>query len=162
MICKKRRITPEKKRYTRKNTLIASGEKYIYYLGQTVGGSTHDYELLKSELDVNLGLFEGYQTLVDLGYLGMNKDYFCDTIHLPHRKARQSKTNPDTKLTPQQKQENRAHARCRIKIEHAIAGAKRLGAVSQVYRNKSIPFNDLGMCLACSLWNFHLKNKHPI
>lgn len=126
-----------------------------------MAGKTHDYELLKSELDVNLGLFEGYTTLVDLGYLGMNKDYFCEAIQLPHRKPRKSKSNPTTSLTPQQKQENKAHARLRIKIEHALAGVKRLEAVSQVYRNKSIPFNDLVMCLACSLWNLHLKNKHP-
>lgn len=90
----------------------------------------------------------------------MSKDYFCDAIHLPHRKPRQSKKHPDTKLTEQQKQENRAHARLKIKIEHALAGAKRLGAVSEVYRNKSIPFNDLVMCLACSIWHFHLKSKH--
>ncbi len=40
-----------KKRHTRKNTLISSRDRYIYYLGQTVCGSTHHYQLLKSEFD---------------------------------------------------------------------------------------------------------------
>lgn len=122
-----------------------------------------DYQLLKTEFDVNLGLFDDYETLVDLGYWGMDKDYFSTSIHLPHRKPRKSKTHPDTSLTRVQKRENKAQASRRIKVENALAGAKRLGAVSQVYRNKSLPFNDLAMCLACSLWNLHLKLKsNPI
>jgi hypothetical protein len=141
----------------RKNTLIASSDTYIRYLGKTVGGSIHDYQLLKSELDVNLGLFDDYETLVDLGYLGMDKAYFCASIHLPHRKPRKSKANPHTALTEQQARENRQHASRRIKVENAIAGAKSLGVVSQVYRNKSLKFNDLVMSLACGMWNFHLK-----
>ena len=32
-------------------------------------------------------------------------------------------------------------ARHRVKVEHAISGAKRLGCVTQVYRNKSRTFN---------------------
>ena len=152
----------EKKRYTCKNTLITSPDTYIHYLGQTVGGSVHDDELVKKDLEVNLGLFEGYGTLVDLGYLGLNKDYFCATIHLPHRKPRKSKKRPEFKLTAWQKHENQCHARLRIKIEHALAGAKRLGTVRQVYRNKSVPFHDLVMCLACSLWNLHLNTKHHL
>jgi DDE superfamily endonuclease len=156
-------ITLVKKRYTRKNTVIASQDRYIHFLGNTVCGSIHDYQLLKNELDVNLGLFDGYKTLVDLGYLGMDKAYFSDTIHLPHRKPRQSKLHPTTKLSQQHKQENKVHAQIRIKVENALAGVKRLGAVSQVYRNKSLTFNDLVMCLACSIWNLHLKiTNHSI
>src|SRR4051794_11557224 len=153
----KRLITPEKKRHTRKNTLISSRDTYIHYLGKTVCGSTHDYPLLKSEFDVNLGLFDDYQTLVDLGYLGMNKDYFCDAIELPHRKPRKSKKNPYTQLSEQQQADNHQHAARRVTIENAICGAKRLGVVTQVYRNKSLVFNDRAMAIACGMWNFHLK-----
>ena len=39
-------------------------------------------------------------------------------------------------LTDTQRAENRAHARRRVKVEHAISGAKRLGCVTRVYRNK--------------------------
>lgn len=108
---------------------------------------------------MNLGLFDDYQTLADLGYLGMNKDYFTDSVQLPHRKPRKSKNNPHTTLNEQQKQENRQHATIRVKVEHAISGTKRLGVVSQVYRNKSLPFNDRVMAIACGIWNFHLSNS---
>ena len=117
----------------------------------------HDYTLLKSEFDVNLGLFDDYRTLVDLGYLGMNKDYFTNSIQLPHRNPRTSKKNPHTELTQEQKQENHQHATIRVKVENAIAGSKRLGVVAQVYRNKSLAFNDRVMAIACGIWNFHLN-----
>ena len=155
-------IILEKKRHTRKNTLISSKDTYIHYVGPTVCGSTHDYALVKSEFDVNLGLFDDYQTLVDLGYLGMDKDYFCPTIELPHRKPRKSKNNPHTQLTEQAKEDNRQHATKRVKIENAIAGAKRLGVITQVYRNKSLRFNDRAMSIACGIWNFHLKERKNI
>lgn len=144
-----------------KNTLIAGEDTYIHYLGQTVRGSMHDYTLLKSEFDVNLGLFDDYRTLVDLGYLGMDKDYFTDSIQLPHRKLRKSKNKPHTELNQQQKQENREHATIRVKVENAIAGSKRLGVVAQVYRNKSLAFNDRVMAIACGIWNFHLM-EYPL
>ncbi len=83
-----------KKRHTRKNTLIASPDGYIHYLGKTVGGSRHDYLLLKNEFDVNSGLFNDYQTLVDLGYLGIDKDYFTNSVQVPHESPVSPKTIP--------------------------------------------------------------------
>ena len=47
-----------KKRLTRKNTLITDPSRYIHCLGPTTSGSTHDFQLLKDEFDVNLDLFE--------------------------------------------------------------------------------------------------------
>jgi hypothetical protein len=160
MLWNKRLIILEKKRPTRKNTLISSLDTYIHYLGKTVCGSTHDYPLLKSEFDVNLGLFDDYSTLVDLGYLGMDKNYFSDSITLPHRKPRKSRKNPLTTLNEQQRADNQQHAARRVKIENAISGAKRLGVVTQVYRNKCLAFNDRAMNMACGIWNFHLKARH--
>ena len=49
--------------------------------------------------------------------------------------------------------DNVAHARRRVKSEHAINGAKRLGCVAQTYRNKSAAFNDSLLALACGIWN---------
>ena len=97
-----------KKRRTRKNTLIADPTRYSHYLGPTTCGSTHDYQLLKNEFAVNLGLLDLFELLADLGY-----------------------------LTDAQRTGNAAHAR-RVKVEHAISGAKRLG---------------------CGIWNWHLKKQ---
>lgn len=137
--------------------MISSTNRYIYYVGKTVGGTTHDYAAFKQEFDAQVGLLDGYQVVADLGYLGMPVDYGSATMELPHRKPRRSKAQPDTSLTDAQKQFNRQHARIRVKAEHSIGGSKRLGVVAQVFRNKSLRFNDLVMALAAGIWNFHLK-----
>ncbi len=97
--------------------------------------------------------------LVDLGYLGVVADYAMGAESLPHRKPRRSKKHPLTALNDRQRADNQAHARRRVKVEHAISGAKRLGCVTQVYRNKSASFNDRIMAVACGIWNWHLTKK---
>ena len=148
-----------KKRIIRKNTLIADPARYIHYLGPTTCGSTHDYHLLKNEFDANLGLLNLFELLADLGYLGLVADYNLPPESLPHRKPRRSKKRPDTARTDIQRTDNAAHARRRVKVEHAISGTKRLGCVTQVYRNKSLTFNDRVMVLACGIWNWCLTKK---
>lgn len=97
-----------------------------------------------------------FQLLADLGYLGLVTDYDVVPASLPHRKPRRSKRQPTTGLTDEQRAANQAHASRRVKVEHAISGAKRLGCVTQAYRNKSDTFNDRLMALACGIWNWHL------
>jgi hypothetical protein len=137
--------------------LIAVPARYIHYLGPTTYGATHDYQLLKNEFDANLGLLDLFDLLADLGYLGLVADYDLPPQSLPHRKPRRSKKSPDAALTPAQRSENAAHARRRVKVEHAISGAKRLGCVAQTCRNKSQSFNNRLLALACGIWNWHLK-----
>ncbi len=102
-----------------------------------------------------------YKVLVDLGYLGIKKDYqnCIRKIIIPDKKPRKSKKNPKPELTPNQKEKNRIKSQVRIKVENAICGAKRMNIVSQLFRNKSSFFNDLVMEISCSIWNFHLKFK---
>jgi hypothetical protein len=147
---------------TRKNTLIADPSRYIHYLGPTSSGTTHDYQMLKQEFDVNLGLLDLFQVLADLGYVGLVKEYDLPAESLPYRKPRRSKKNPETCLTAEQRAHNQTHARRRVKVEHAISGAKRLGAVVQVYRNKSTAFLDRLMATACGIWNWYLTNSLKI
>ena len=61
-----------------------------------------------------------------------------------------------------QRADNHAHAHRHAKVEHAINGAKRLGCVTQVYRNKSLAFNDRVMVLAYGIWNWHLTKKKGV
>lgn len=115
--------------------------------------------MLKNEFDVNLGLLDLWLVLADLGYLGLVADYDLPPDSLPHRKPRRSKKHPVTALTDAQRADNQTHARRRVKVEHAISGAKRLGCVTQVYRNKSATFNDRIMAITCGIWNWHLNQK---
>jgi hypothetical protein len=139
--------------------LIADPVRYIHYLGPTTCGSTHDYQLLKNEFDANLGLLDLFDLLADLDYLGLVTDYDLPPQSLPHRKPRRSKKRPDAALSDAQRAENVAHARRRVKVEHAISGAKRLGCVAQTCRNKSNTFNDRLLALACGIWNWHLRKR---
>jgi len=108
---------------------------------------------------VNLGLLDLFELLADLGYLGLVADYGLPPESLPHRKPRRSKKCPAASLTDSQRTENVTHARRRVKVEHAISGAKRLGCVAQTCRNKSAAFTDRLLALACGIWNWHLKKR---
>lgn len=115
--------------------------------------------MLKQEFDRNLGLLDLFQLLADLGYVGLVTDYDVAPESLPHRKPRRSKQQPLNPLTDAQRAANRCHARRRVKVEHAISGSKRLGCVTQTYRNHSNSLNDRVMALACGIWNWHLTSK---
>ena len=161
-----RPTTRVKKRLTRKNTLIADPSRYIHYLGPTSGGAVHDYQLLKNEFDTNLGLLDLFELLANLGCRDLVTDYDLPPQSLPRRKPRRkprrSKKRPDAALSDAQRAENAAHARRRVKVEHAISGAKHLGCVAQTCRNKSNAFNDRLLAVACAVWNWHLKRKDAI
>ena len=153
-----------KKRRTRKNTLIADPSRYIHYRGPTTSGSTHDFQLPRNEFNANPGLLDLFTLLADLGYLGLVKhdDVPAGSL-MPHRKPRRSKKGPVSAPTDVQRADNCAHARRRVKVEHAISGAKRLGCVAQTFRNKSNAFNDRVMAIACGIWNWHLvENLNPV
>ncbi|WP_440865552.1 hypothetical protein [Symbiopectobacterium purcellii] len=45
----------------------------------------------------------------------------------------------------------------RITVEHAIAGIKRLGCMTQILRNRRPFIDDTFLLLSAGLWNFHLR-----
>lgn len=152
----KQHYSGKKRRNTKKNTIIANEKKRVMFLGKTVPGKKHDFNLLKEDFDVDLNLFAKSDLLVDLGYVGIKKDYKANEILIPHKKPRTSKKNPNPTLTQEQKEENKQMSKIRVAVENSLAGVKRLGIVYQVFRNKTNQFCDLVMCLACGVWNFHL------
>jgi len=88
---------------------------------------------------------------VDLGFLGITKDYPDLHIRIPHKKPR------GRELTKEQKEENRKLSSRRVLAEHAIGGVKRLKSLSNTYRNKKEKFDDMIMNMGCGIWNYHLK-----
>jgi len=83
--------------------------------------------MLKNELNISLGLLDLFALLADLNYLGLVRDYDVAPESLPHNKPQRSKKKPLAALTDAQRAENCAHTRRRVRVEHAISGAKRLG-----------------------------------
>jgi len=45
----------------------------------------------------------------------------------------------------------------RVRVEHSLAGVKRLRSVKDVLRNTKEDFSDLAMVVACGLHNFRVQ-----
>ena len=69
------------------------------------------------------------------------------------------KKPPKQELTAKEKARNRKISRLRVKVEHAIAGIKRLRIVKDVLRNTKDDFSDLVMVVACGLHNFRIDHR---
>jgi len=146
-----------KKRHTIKNIIISTLDKVVVFVGQTFCGRNHDYAMLKAEFDPDLPWFEHLDILVDLGFLGIQSDYRGDNIHIPFKKPRKSKKNPNPQLTAQQKAVNRVLSQVRIFVENAIAGIKRFNILTQPFRNHKPSFDDQVIAISAGLWNFWLS-----
>ena len=110
----------------------------------------HDLKQLKST-----GLIEKIppdKTIwVDKGYQGLTK-LSRAPVMMPVKKT---KNKP---LSEAQKTENRFISSCRMVVENAIAGIKRLAVSSNKYRSK-LGQDDKMFFLSACLWNFHLQYK---
>jgi hypothetical protein len=138
----------KKKRHTRKNIVASDKEKKILVLTTTKTGKTHDKKIQEEE-DFILGIPEKIEVLADSGFQGLQKQY--ENICLPKKKRRGGE------LTKEEKEKNKELAKERVVVENAIGGVKRYNAVSHIYRNRIIDFDDKLMLMACGLWNFYLE-----
>lgn len=136
--------------------MLSSASRVIFFVGRTFAGSTHDYTMLKAEFPPDEAWFTTTEVLLDLGYQGVQTDDQGDRITISHKKPRKSKHRPDPQLSAEQKQENRALARLRVFIEHAIGGLKRFRILVAPYRNHQDDFEDDVLVVAAGLWNFWL------
>jgi hypothetical protein len=153
----------KQKCHTVKHTIISNACKLILFLGYAVEGRIHDYRRFKEEFVLSeqdkegvVQWFRQFKLWVDLGYLGIEKDYDALEIHIPHKKPRKSKANPSPTLTDTQKEENRAISRMRVVVEHAIGGMKRFAILTQTFRNRKDNFVDTVAAIGAGLWNWKL------
>lgn len=142
--------------------MITTLKRWIVFLGLTTQGAFHDYELLKEELHCYQGhtnWFEALEIFVDLGYLGIDKDFNIQKLHIPFKKPRKSTHNPNPKLTEQQKQHNKNVSQTRILVEHAIGSMKFFNILTQNYRNRKTGFEDLSIEICAGLHNLYVKSR---
>jgi len=105
-------ITAEKKQLGYKNIAITYRCGNIIWIGATSPGSVHDKKLADAApLKYFRAEFWG-----DLGFQGLQK--VLELVRLPHKKPRNGQ------LTDEQKLENLAFSRLRIRIEHIFASVK--------------------------------------
>ena len=73
----------KKKTHTLKSMIISSSDKFIKYISPCYQGNCHDYKLLKIEFPPEKNWFEKWIVKVDLGYLGIAKEYRCKQVFIP-------------------------------------------------------------------------------
>lgn len=139
----------KKKTHTKKTVLVVDENKKIVIATQTKSGRRHDKRLADKQ-----SLFERIPEDValwlDTGFQGVLKQHSNTMIP---KKAKKNKP-----LTYEEKQENKAISSLRVVVEHAIGGAKRFKAFSDIFRNKKEFLEDRIMMVACGLWNLHLTH----
>jgi hypothetical protein len=147
----KRHYSGKKQRHTRKTQLTTLTNGMITHLSKSVPGRVHDYKLFHRS-GVERVLPEGYGLRVDLGYLGIVKDYPHRRVSIP---TRASKLHP---LTRAEKRRNRVLARARVAVEHTIGWLKKYQVLGQVYRH-ALSGYDLIIRTVCGLVTLRMQER---
>lgn len=116
---RKRIATQEKKCHPLKARALSNVQRVILYVSAGWVGKTHDYRMLLEAFPPDENWFAEFRVRVDLGFFGIDKDFVCKELFIPHKKPKKKE------LTPEQKAENKLRASQRIRVEHALAGLKR-------------------------------------
>lgn len=142
----------KKKKHTRKNLIITDKNKRVGFLSKTVEGKKHDFTLLKEEAPPE-HMPPKIKKHMDLGFIGMQKQFPEHVISMPKRKPRTKE------LSEFSKEQNKKRSSMRVLVENALAGVKRLRITTDTFRNRKKSFDDQTMLIACGLWNYHLAMK---
>lgn len=139
-----------KGRHTKKSLLVSDEEGQILILPPTKPGRRNDYFRFKQS-GIGDILPPDVAAWVDLGFVGIEKDYPNLEVVIPHKKPKNGS------LSLEQRQENTVISQLRIRIEHTISRVKRFRAVADIYRNHSSQWADKFILLAAGLSNYHLR-----
>lgn len=148
----KEEFSGKKKRHTVKNSVINDEYQYVYFVGHTFIGSTHDKTMAEQEIP-DLSCLEKEQ-------LWLSKDkayqaYQPSGVNLlePFKAAR------NRPLTQVQESFNKWIGSIRIVSEHAISGIKRCRLTKQVLRYSDPMFRDQIFRIACGLHNLRVTHR---
>jgi hypothetical protein len=140
----------KKKRHTVKNQIMVNNRGYIIHKANHKKGKRHDYDVYKKNHPVTP---KQVVNVVDLGYLGVEKDFPDQLSALPYRKKR----NQD--LSQEEKEYNKIHSRKRIVIEHTICRLKKYRIMSDTFRNRLRKYNRISD-IVTGLVNYRTMNQH--
>lgn len=132
--------------------VLTTVNKEIKYLSRVYRGTNHDYGIFKKEFPGAVArCMENFQIHVDLGYLGIEKDYPWLNVLIPDKKP------PRKHLSEEQKKENTLKSSQRVKVENAIGGMKRYRFLSDRLRCRNIKLYSKVAGVAAGLWNFNVS-----
>jgi hypothetical protein len=132
----------------------------IMFLSLKAPCKMHDLTQVRKDFEPDQKWFENLQVFIDLGYLGLDKDYPGCEVFIPiRRKPRRGKNlnlSEDQLFSPADKAHNKMVSRLRVLVEHAIGGIKRFFCLVHRWRNQKKKFQDGAILIAAGLWNLHL------
>jgi hypothetical protein len=144
----KKYYSGKKKRHTVKNNVIIDkNNRKIKGLSPTCEGKKHDKKLADEQA---LEFPSGSKLSQDTGFQGYQPDN--TVIIQPKKKPKGGE------LSTEEKAQNTAISRERIRVEHSIAGVKVYQITRDIFRNLKLNFDDLVMETACGLHNFRVDN----
>jgi hypothetical protein len=109
----------------------------------------HDYKVYKKN---HPKLPKDVLSMLDLGFLGVEKDFPEQRSSLPIKKEK------DHELTEVQKEYNRNHSAKRIAIEHAICRIKKYRLMNDVFRNRLRKYDRVSDIVS-GLVNYRILNS---
>jgi len=139
----------KKKRHTVKNQLMVNNHGYIIHKLGHNKGRRHDYDVYKNNHPVTP---KQVVNVIDLGYIGVEKDFPEQLSVLPHKKKRNSE------LSQEEKEYNKIHSKKRIVIEHTICRLKKYRIMSDIFRNKLRKYDKVSDVVA-GLVNYRILNR---
>ena len=129
-----------------KNLLLINAALRIVFLSETAPGSVHDKRLADT---TPYPLPAGSQLLQDVGFQAFTLEGV--DILQPTKKPR------GRELTPEQKADNRAMARRRVRIEHVNSSVKRCRMLKETIRMWKDGIRDMVMEIGCGLHNLRIR-----
>lgn len=144
----KENYSGKKKKHTVKNAVITTMSAMILFVGQTVSGAVHDKTIADTQYDFPYPC----QLWQDTGYQGYNP--VNAVIMQPTKKPK------GKELTAEQKTRNREISSRRIRVEHAIGGAKRLRIVKDECRLRANDFVGRIFHIAAGLHNWRMSARN--
>ncbi len=146
---KRKYYSGKKKKHTVKTQLMVNKEGKILYKSKYKKGRQHDYMVYKDEQPQ---IPSQVENVLDLGYLGCEKDFPTVKYSLPIKKKR----NID--LTVEEKEYNKNHSRQRVIIEHTICRIKKFCIMGTKYRNRLKRYDHISDIVS-GLVNYRIMNS---
>lgn len=141
-----------KKKHTVKTQLMVNSEGLILHKTGHRSGRKHDYDIYKHNHPITPLQVEN---IVDLGYLGIEKDF--PTV----KSVLRVKKKKGTLLSCDERTYNKNHSRLRIIVEHTICKIKKFGIMGSKFRNRLRKYNNVSDIIS-GLVNFRVMQSNSI
>jgi len=141
----------KKKKHTVKNQVTVNNRGFIIHKANHKKGKRHDYDVYKNNHPVTPNQVVN---VIDLGYLGVEKDFPQQLSALRHKRNR----NQEELLPQAEKEHNKIHSKKRIIVEHTICRLKKYRIISDIFRNKLRKYNKISNIVA-GLVNYRIMSQ---